>query len=178
MLKGLRQVASALAMPSRSAVLARGLATKMPEMPTCLHVGQSIETTRSFSPEDVQAFAELSGDFNPLHLDADFAAKTRFGRPIVHGVLINGLLSGIMGAQLPGAGSIFLSQTLSFSAPLFVGEPVTVRATVDKFHPTKPVVELKTISLDKDGQQLMAGTAVVMIRPELYAASMDAAKSK
>lgn len=89
-------------------------------------IGQRVERVRRIRPEDVKAFADLADDHNPVHLDATFAATTRFGRPVAHGMLTGSLFSGILGMEFPGPGTVYLSQTLRFLAPVFVGDEVVV----------------------------------------------------
>ncbi len=93
-------------------------------------VGDSAETTRTIEQADVDAFAEVTGDRNPVHLDETFAQQTRFGRRIAHGMLTASLISSVLANQLPGEGSIYLGQTLQFVAPVFPGDAVTARVTV------------------------------------------------
>ena len=88
--------------------------------PQSLEIGQKAHLTKRFGATEVAAFAALSEDFNPLHLDPAFAATTAFERPIVHGMLLASLFSGLLGQQLPGKGSIYLGQNLSFKLPVFV----------------------------------------------------------
>lgn len=102
-----------------------------------LKVGDKASISKTFGPKEVAAFAELSEDRNPLHLDAAFAAKTRFGRPIVHGALFSSLISALLGSTLPGEGTIFVSNSTQFKAPLPVGDAVTA------------TVEVKDINLAK-----------------------------
>ncbi|XP_038074868.1 hydroxyacyl-thioester dehydratase type 2, mitochondrial-like [Patiria miniata] len=92
--------------------------------------GESASLTQIFSSSDVRKFADLTGDTNPIHISPEFAKNTRFGRCIVHGILVNGLISALLGTKLPGPGSIVLSQMCEFPAPLFIDEAVTAKITV------------------------------------------------
>jgi len=95
-----------------------------------LSVGDSIQVTRVFTAKDVATFAEVTGDLNPIHIDAAVAERTRFGRCIVHGAFLNGLISAIIGMKLPGEGSVLINQYLEFCVPLFVDEEVTAKVEV------------------------------------------------
>ncbi len=128
-----------------------------------VNVGDSAELTRTFSDEDVRAFARLSGDSNPVHLDDAYAARTRFGRRLVHGMLTAGLISAVLGMQLPGPGSIYLSQTLKFRAPVFIGDTVTARVTVKTVREDKPIVTFETVCLNQEGKKLLEGEAVLLV---------------
>ena len=90
--------------------------------------GMSAAMEKTFTEDDVAAFARLSGDYNPAHMDADFAAKGIFGRRVVHGMLTASLVSAVLGVKLPGRGTVYVSQTLRFRAPVFIGD--TVRAQI------------------------------------------------
>lgn len=128
-------------------------------------VGDSAEVTREITQEDVQAFASLSGDDNPLHLDASFAARTRFRQPIAHGMLTASLISAVIGTRLPGPGGIYLSQELKFVRPVFIGDRVTARAEILDIRPDKPILRLRTTCINQRGETVITGEAVVMYEP-------------
>ena len=130
-----------------------------------IEVGQRVAVTRTFDEAAVRAFAELSGDFNPVHLDADFAATTRFGRPIVHGLLTASLISTVVGTRLPGQGSIYVSQTLRFRAPVFVGDTVRAEVEVTEVLRERRRVVLATRCLVGD-KVVITGEAVMWVPPE------------
>ena len=109
-----------------------------------LKTGDSASLTKTFSDEDVRKFAEISGDTNPVHLDDDFAAGTPFKRRLVHGMLTAGLISAVLGTKLPGPGSIYLSQSIAFRAPVFIDDTVTATVTVARIREDKPILTLET----------------------------------
>ena len=111
----------------------------------------------------MQAFAEVTGDHNPLHLDDTFAKTTRFGRRIAHGMLTASLISSVLANKLPGEGSVYLGQTLQFVAPVFPGDEVTVRVTVKDIRENKPIVKLETICLNQHGEIVIRGEATVLV---------------
>src|SRR5918994_7915527 len=106
-------------------------------------VGDSAEITKTITDGDVQAFADLTGDHNPVHVDDEFAKTTRFGRRIAHGMLTASLISSVLANKLPGEGSVYLGQTLQFVAPVFPGDEVTARVTVKEVREGKPIVKLE-----------------------------------
>ncbi|MFM5785037.1 MaoC family dehydratase [Aeromonas caviae] len=126
-------------------------------------VGMKASLTKRFGPAEVAAFAGLSEDFNPLHLDPDFAATTVFERPIVHGMLLASLFSGLLGQQLPGKGSIYLGQSLSFTLPVFVGDEVTAEVEVVALRSDKPIATLATRIFTQGGALAVTGEAVVKL---------------
>ncbi|WP_298444321.1 MaoC family dehydratase [uncultured Ferrimonas sp.] len=126
-----------------------------------LYVGQTAQLSKVFASAEVAAFAELSEDRNPVHLDAGYAAQTPFKRPIVHGMLLSSLISALLGQHLPGDGTIYLGQTLKFVRPVYVGDGVTARVTVSDIRSDKPIVTLTTEVLNKEGLPCVQGEAVV-----------------
>ncbi|HBB88882.1 MAG TPA: enoyl-CoA hydratase [Blastocatellia bacterium] len=128
-----------------------------------LKVGDTVSLSKEITDADIRAFAELSGDFNPVHLDDEFARTTRFGRRIAHGMLGASLISTVLGTKLPGQGAIYLSQTLQFLAPVFPGDTVTASVTVKKIKEGKPIVTLETVCENQRGETLIRGEAVVLL---------------
>ena len=127
-----------------------------------LKVGDSAEVSKTIADEDVRAFAELTGDRNPVHLDEEYAASTRFGRRIAHGMLGASLISAVLANELPGRGTVYLSQTLRFNAPVFLGDTVTARVVVKHVREDKPVVTLETVCTNQRGERVVEGEAVVL----------------
>jgi 3-hydroxybutyryl-CoA dehydratase len=128
-----------------------------------LKVGDSAEIRKTIGDEEVRAFAELTGDRNPVHLDEEYAAQTRFGRRIAHGMLGASLISAVLANELPGRGTVYLSQTLRFTAPVFLGDTVTARVVVKHVREDKPVVTLETFCTNQRGERVVEGEAVVLV---------------
>jgi 3-hydroxybutyryl-CoA dehydratase len=126
-------------------------------------VGDSAETTRTIEQADVDAFAEVTGDRNPVHVDETFAQQTRFGRRIAHGMLTASLISSVLANQLPGEGSVYLGQTLRFVAPVFPGDEVTARVTVAEVRDNRPIIKLETICVNQRGETVIRGEATVLV---------------
>jgi 3-hydroxybutyryl-CoA dehydratase len=118
--------------------------------------------TKTVTDADVRAFAEVTGDHNPVHLDEEYAASTRFGRRIAHGMLGASLVSAVLANELPGRGTVYLSQTLRFTAPVFLGDTVTARVVVKALREDKPVVTLETFCTNQRGERVVEGEAVVL----------------
>ena len=125
-------------------------------------VGDSARRTRTISEADVLAFAAASGDENPVHTDAAYAATTRFGRPIAHGMLTASLISAILGNDLPGPGSVYLNQTLSFKAQVFPGDTVTGTVECIKFREERGIATFRTTVTNQDGVLVLEGEAVIL----------------
>ena len=127
-----------------------------------LSVGQSAEADRTVGAGDIDAFAAVSGDVNPVHLDADYAATTPFGERIAHGMLAGAFISAVLGVKLPGPGAIYLSQSLRFRRPVKIGDTVTARATVTALDERRGQATLATVCL-VGGKPVVDGEAVVMV---------------
>jgi acyl dehydratase len=127
--------------------------------PMNLEVGQTASRSATFTPEHVELYAQISGDRNPLHFDPEWVAKTRFGRLLVQGGLTTGLLHALVAMDLPGPGTVFLSQNWKFTAPVYIGDTVTAEARVVSVHPQKPVVQLAVKAVRQDGETVLEGEA-------------------
>ncbi|MFN8110326.1 MAG: MaoC family dehydratase [Thermoleophilia bacterium] len=128
-----------------------------------LAVGDSASITRTFTQEDVEAFARLSGDDNPAHVDAEWAAASPFKGRVVHGILTSGLVSAVLGTKLPGPGAIYMSQTLRWTAPVFPGDELTATATVKEIVAEKGRVVMETV-VTRGDTPVLVGEAMVMPR--------------
>ncbi len=122
-------------------------------------VGDTATRTLTLTDEHVEAFAEISGDKNPLHFDDDFVGRTRFGRRVVQGGLTTGLLHALVAMDLPGPGTVFLSQNWKFTAPVYIGDTITAEAEVVSVHATKPVTQLAVVVKRQDGTAVLEGEA-------------------
>jgi acyl dehydratase len=131
-----------------------------------VRVGDRAEMTHKVTTADVQKFTEVSGDDNPLHRDAEYAKKTRFGEPIAHGMLSAGFISAVLGTKLaPHACVVYLSQTLRFTRPVKIGDEVRAVAEVTAADPEKNTLTLNTECTNQDGQTVVKGEAVVLLDP-------------
>ena len=127
-----------------------------------LELGQTAVASRTVTEADILAFAAASGDMNPVHFDTDFAATTRFGERIAHGMLTAGHVSALIGMRLPGPGSVYVSQSLQFKRPVKIGATVQTRVEVTGLDPVKGFVTLST-QCSVDGKAVLSGEAVVMV---------------
>jgi 3-hydroxybutyryl-CoA dehydratase len=127
-----------------------------------IQVGDSAEMSKVVSDDDVRTFAAISGDRNPVHLDDDFAAGTMFGKRIAHGTLVGALISAVLGMLMPGPGTIYLGQTYSFKAPVYIGDEITARLEVSAYRADKRITTLKTEVVNQDGKLVLEGEAVVI----------------
>ena len=124
-----------------------------------LSVGQKAARSITLTEEHVRKFAEISGDYNPLHFDAAFAAKTKFKRLVVQGGLITGILNSLVATDMPGPGTVFMSQNWKFTAPVYIGDTITGEAEVLSVHASKPVTQLKIKVTRQTGETVLEGEA-------------------
>lgn len=127
-----------------------------------LAVGLSAATTHTVTEADIAAFAAVSGDNNPVHLDAEFAATTPFGGRVAHGLLAASYISAIFGTRLPGPGSIYIAQSLRFKAPVRLGDTVVARVTVTVLNAVKKRATFNTVCF-VDDKMVLDGEAEVMV---------------
>lgn len=132
-----------------------------------LAVGQTATLTRTASDDVIKAFAEVSGDDNPVHLDEAYAATTRFGGRVAHGMLGGAFISAVLGTKLPGPGAVYVSQSLRFRRPVQVGDEVVARVTVTGLDERRAQVTLATVC-EVNGRTVLDGEAVAIAprRPE------------
>ncbi|MFA6074488.1 MAG: MaoC family dehydratase [Negativicutes bacterium] len=128
-----------------------------------LKIGDCYEEKRIVSSEDVNIFAKISGDKNPLHLSDEFAAQSIFKKRVAHGMLLSGYISAVIGMKFPGPGTIYLQQNLKFMRPVFVDTEVIIRVTVLEKRPEKNRVLLNTEVLTADGKASILGEALVKL---------------
>jgi len=124
-----------------------------------LSVGQKASRSITLTADHVKKFAELSGDYNPLHFDESFVSKTKFRRLVVQGGLTTGLLHALVAMDMPGPGTVFLSQNWKFTAPVFIDDSITAEATVINVHETKPVTQLEIKVTRQNGDTVLEGEA-------------------
>jgi 3-oxoacyl-[acyl-carrier protein] reductase len=128
-----------------------------------LKLGQTETLSRCIAAEDVATFARLSGDYNALHIDEEFAARTEFAQRVVHGFLHASLLSTLVGTKLPGRGALYVSQSIEFTRPVFIGDTLEARATVEKIDEETRLITLRTQITKADGTCVLRGTALVKL---------------
>ena len=125
-------------------------------------IGHIAEFEKTFSPEDVALFSSISNDNNPIHLDAEYAEKSIFGRRVVHGLLVSCLFSKIFGTIYPGSGSIYLTQNVKFLKPAFVGENLKAVITLIEFDEIKNRGNFITEVFNMSDQKLITGEAIIL----------------
>ena len=124
-----------------------------------LTVGQKASRTMTVTAEHVRQYAEITGDYNPLHFDEAFVARTKFGRLVAQGGLTTGILHALVAMDMPGPGTVFLSQNWKFTAPVFIGDTITADAEVLSVHATKPVCQLRIVIQREGGEVVLEGEA-------------------
>src|SRR3954465_12331062 len=122
-------------------------------------VGQRAQRSLTLTAEHVETFARLTGDYNPLHFDEGFVAKTKFGRLVVQGGLTTGLLHALVAMDMPGPGTVFLSQNWKFTAPVYIDDTITASAEVLSLHATKPVTQIAIRVTRQTGEVVLEGEA-------------------
>lgn len=128
-----------------------------------LEVGMTAELERTIAGADVDDFARVTGDTNPVHVDEEAARRSRFGGRIAHGMLTAGVISAVLGTRLPGPGAIYVGQTLRFTRPVPVGTTVTARVEIIELIPEKRRVRLATTCRDQEGQTVLDGEATLLV---------------
>ncbi|CAN5628730.1 MaoC family dehydratase [soil metagenome] len=130
-----------------------------------VNIGDTFSTSREVTDELIRKFAEVSGDYNPIHLDEEFAKTTRFGRRIAHGMLSGAFISAVLGNEFKERKIVYLSQTMKFTAPVYLGDTVTATGTITNIREDKGIVTLETVCTNQNGEMLVKGEAAVMILP-------------
>ena len=128
-----------------------------------IEIGQTASLSKTITDADVRAFAELSGDTNPVHLDDEFARHTRFGRRIAHGMLAASLMSAVLGLKVPGPGAIYLHQDLDFRRPVYIDDHLTAVVEVTQVRADKPIITLATKCYNQNDEVVLEGTAIVLV---------------
>ncbi len=136
----------------------------VPRTRSTLAVGDVGSFTKQFTDRDVFQFADASGDFNPLHIDDEYARRSRFGRRVAHGILMAGIISAVLGGEIPGLGTIFVELHIRFLKPVFIGDTITATATVMEIINPKRV-RMFVACVNQQGEDAAIGNAVV-IPPE------------
>lgn len=128
-----------------------------------LKIGQYYEEQFIVTEEAGEQFAEISKDFNPIHLDEEYAKNTRYGKKIVHGMLVGGFISGVVGDKFPGHGSVYMGQDFWFKKPIFYNTKIKVRVEIVEINREKKRIYLKTVCENEKGEVLIEGNAKVML---------------
>lgn len=127
------------------------------------YIGQTASLKKVFRTEDVEAFASISRDCNPIHLDPIYAEKSMFGKRIVHGFLVGSLISAVFGTQLPGEGAIYLHQEMNFRKPVFHGEEITATVVVTNIRTDKSILYFDTTCVNERGEIVIEGKAILKV---------------
>ena len=115
--------------------------------------------TMTVTADHVRKYAEITGDYNPLHFDEAFVGKTKFGKLVAQGGLTTGILHALVAMDMPGPGTVFLSQNWKFTAPVYIGDTITAQAEVLSVHATKPVCQLRIVIQRDGGEVVLEGEA-------------------
>ncbi|MFC1701372.1 MaoC family dehydratase [Pseudomonadota bacterium] len=126
-------------------------------------IGEKARLSRTISKENIHQMADITGDFNPVHLDEEFASRTQFEGCIAHGVFNFGLISAVLGTKLPGPGAIYLNQTLQFLNPVRAGDTLTAEVEVTSWRTDKRIITLKTCCFNQHHENVAEGEAVLFV---------------
>src|SRR5262249_23189131 len=127
-----------------------------------MKLGARASRTKRVTADDIEAFARASGDMNPVHLDEDYAATTPFGRRIAHGLLTASIVSAVLGNDLPGPGTIYVSQELKFKAPVYLDDEITATVELISYREDRRIATFRTVCTNQDGKLVLEGEAVVI----------------
>ncbi|GIN84719.1 dehydrogenase [Heyndrickxia sporothermodurans] len=130
---------------------------------TTFTIGQKATCSKTITESDIVLYAGISGDFNPVHMDKEYAKNTRFNQRIAHGLLTSSLLSQLLGMHLPGKGSVYMEQTIRFTSPVFIGDTITATATVQEFLEEKRIIKLLTECHNQNDVLVLTGSAMMMV---------------
>ena len=130
-----------------------------------LKIGDRFSAAKQITDAVVRAFAELSGDYNPIHLDEEYAKTTQFGQRIAHGMISGALISAVLGYEFKERKVVYLSQTMKFVAPVFIDDTVTATATVVNIREDKPIVTIETVCTNQNGAVVVTGEGKIMLLP-------------
>jgi len=128
-------------------------------------VGERSSISKTISEKDIESFASITLDYNPVHMDNNFAANTRFKGRIAHGMLVAGLISAVLGTKLPGPGCIYINQNLNFLAPVKIDDRITTEVEVKKWNPEKRIINLYTKCINQNGEVVLEGEALLLHKP-------------
>ena len=132
-------------------------------MRTEFEIGECSTISKEVTEEDIDLFARITGDYNPVHLDSDFASRTRFKGRIAHGMLTAWLISAVLGTKLPGPGGIYIDQSLKFVRPVRIGDLLTAEVCVTAWDPVKKIIRLNTRCFNQFGKDVLTGEALLLV---------------
>jgi 3-hydroxybutyryl-CoA dehydratase len=127
-----------------------------------LKLGMCDSISKTITGKDVDSFAEISLDTNPIHLNEEYASKTIFKKRIAHGILTTGLISAVLGTKLPGEGAIYLSQDIKFLAPVYLNDTITATVKIIELNEEKRKVTVSTICTNQEGKEVLSGKAILL----------------
>ena len=132
---------------------------------TAFKIGECAKITKEVTEDDIASFASITMDYNPVHINREFASKTRFKARIAHGILSAGLISAVLGTKLPGPGCIYVSQSLKFISPVYIGDILTAEVEVTDWDSSKNKIRLNTRCYNQLDKDVVIGEAVLIVEP-------------